>query len=349
MEIGLYTLSELVTDPATGRRVTARQRLDETLALAKLADEAGLDVFAVGEHHRLDYAVSSPVVVLAAIASMTSRIRLSSAVTVLGAADPVRVFEDFATLDLLSAGRAEMMLGRGAFGEPFELAGISGAAYDHVFLENYHLLSQLGRSESVTWSGTTRPPLRQAAIAPRPMQQRMPTWIAVGGSPASAQRAGRLGAHLALAALGGPVHDLVATVEAYRASGAAAGHGAVDLHVAIATHSYVGATSQSARDEFFPYYTGYWAQALGAPHPLSRLSRRQFDDLTGPQSMLMVGSAQEVVDKISLQHEVLGHDRFLAQLDIGAQPLAQVMKTIERLAVDVRPHVKHLGCALAEP
>ena len=349
MEIGLYTLSELVTDPATGKRVSAQRRIEETIAAAKLADDLGLDVFAVGEHHRLDYAVSSPAVVLAAIAQATKTIRLSTAVTVLGAADPVRVFEDFATLDLLSNGRAEMMLGRGAFGEPFELAGITGARYDAAFVENFRLLETLGAGDRVTWTGSTRPPLRNAAIAPRPVQDRIPAWIAVGGSRGSAERAGQLGAPLALAALGGPARDLAATVSAYRAAGKAAGHAPEQLRVALACHVYVGATPQSARDDFYPYYTGYWAQALGAPHPLSRLSRRDFDQLTGPDTTLMVGSPAEIADKILAQHALLGHDRFLAQIDIGAQPFAQVADAIERLATEVAPKVRAALTAELQP
>ena len=340
MEIGLYTLSELVTDPNTGHRIGAPRRIEETVAAARLADEVGLDVFAIGEHHRPDYAVSSPVVVLGAIAAVTRKIRLSTAVTVLGAADPVRVFEDFATLDLLSDGRAEMMLGRGAFGEPFELAGVSGDRYDAAFVENFELLRLLGRQERVTWSGSTRPTLRGAAIAPRPVQAEVPAWIAVGGSAASAERAGRLGAPLALAALGGPVHNLVPTVNSYRAAGLRARHAPSRLKIAVAAHAYVGASSQTARDDFFPYYTRYWAEALGTPHPLSRLARADFDRMTAPEMMLMVGSPQEIAEKILMQHELLGHDRFLAQLDIGGQPLAQVLKSIERLAGEVAPLVR---------
>ena len=339
MEFGLYTLSELITDPATGRRVTAHRRLKETVAAARLADEAGFAVFGIGEHHRLDYAVSSPAVVLAAIAAVTKRIRLTSAVTVLGAADPVRAFEDFSTLDLLSDGRAELMLGRGAFGEPFELAGVPGDRYDAAFVENYALLQQLGARHRVSWSGSSRPPLRDAAIAPRPFQETIPAWIAVGGSRASAERAGRLGAPMVLAALGGPIAGAVETVRAYREAGAAAGHPPGALRVALATHTYVGATAQSARAEFHPFYTGYWAEALGSPTSLASISRARFDQVTGPDAMLMVGSSQEIVDKILLQQELLGHDRFLAQLDIGAQPLSQVARTIERIAAEVLPHI----------
>ena len=348
MEIGLYTLSELITDPATGRRVGAKQRLQETVAAAKLADETGLDVFGIGEHHRLDYAVSSPAVVLAAIAAVTRRIRLSSAVTVLGAADPVRVFEDFASLDLLSDGRAELMLGRGAFGEPFDLAGVPGDRYDAAFVENFDLLQRLNANERVTWSGSTRPALRTAEIAPRPVQDRIPTWIAVGGSPVSAQRAGRLGAPLVLAALGGPMQQALGVLSGYRRAGAAAGFATERLRVAIATHTYVAATSQAARDEFYPRYIRYWNEALPSPHPLGSLSRRDFDAFTGPDMMLMVGSPSEIVDKVLRQQELFGHDRFLAQLDIGAQPFSQVAKAIELLALEVAPQVRRaLGEARA--
>ncbi|WP_217430871.1 LLM class flavin-dependent oxidoreductase [Sphingomonas bacterium] len=339
-EIGFYTLSELTTDPATGRRVGARQRIDETIAVAKLADEAGLDVFGLGEHRRLDYAVPSPMVVLAAIAEVTTRIRLSTAVTVLGATDPVRLYEDAATLNLVSAGRAELMLGRGAFAEPFALAGIANQNYDSSFIENYQLFEQLQSRDRVTWSGSTRPPLRYAEIAPRPVQSRIPAWIAVGGSAASAQRAGHLGARMMLAALGGPASNAVATVAAYRAAGAAAGHPPNRLRVGLATHAYVGQTAQSARNEFYPAYTRYWAEALGSPAPLAGISRRDLDRLTTRDAVLMVGSPAEIVDKILYQHALLDHNRYLAQLDIGAQPFAQVARTIERLATEVAPQVR---------
>ncbi len=224
MEIGIYTFGDLGPDPQTGKTISIQQRLQEVLATAKLADEAGLDIFGVGEHHRLDYAISSPAVVLAAVAQHTKRIKLTSATTVLSTIDPVRLFEDFATLDLLSNGRAEIIAGRGAFVESFPLFGYDLNDYEELFEENMQLLQQLNANEIVNWQGSFRSSLENAMIAPRPAQEKLPIWIGVGGTPESAIRAGRLGTGLALAILGGDPIRFKPLVDLYRQAGAEAGH-----------------------------------------------------------------------------------------------------------------------------
>jgi len=254
MQIGLYTLSELSTVGPDGQKVDAHTRVKETIAAAKLAEQAGLDIFGVGEHHRLDFAVSAPTVVLAAIAATTSTIRLSSAVTVLSTADPVRVYEEFATLDLVSSGRAEMIAGRGVFSEPFPLFGYGLQDYDALFDEKLALLDQVNKSGRVTWRGRFRAPLNDAEIAPRALQPTIPVWIGVGGSPDSAIRAGRLGLPMALAVLGGPYARAAQLVALYRNVGRDAGH-AETLRVAINGHLHIAESSQAARNDFYPHYS----------------------------------------------------------------------------------------------
>ncbi len=339
MEFGLYTLSDMTADPFTGIHPSAEQRIRDTIVTAEIADQAELDVFGVGEHHRLDFAVSAPAVVLSAIAGRTRTLRLSSAVTVLSAADPVRVFEDFSTLDLLSQGRAELIVGRGAFVEPFPLFGFDLGDYDALFDEKLRLLRLLGESEHVTWSGRYRAPLVRAEIAPRPLQRHIPTWIAVGGSPQSAHRAGTLGFPMALAALGGPIPALRPIAQLYREAGSQAGHDASALKLALTCHVHVGETSQGARETFYPYYAQY--RSMGLPRRnLPRITRSEFDRATAARSALMVGSAAEIVDRILLANEVVAPDRFLAQIDLGALPFKEVTRVIERLAGDVIPQIR---------
>src|SRR5690606_7126331 len=238
-EIGVYTLGDIVKDPHTGITVSAGQRLKEILEAAKLADRLGLDVFGVGEHHRLDYAVSSPPVVLAAVAQATERIRLTSTTTVLSTVDPVRLFEDFASLDLLSDGRAEILAGRGAFIESFPLFGYDTNDYDELFEEHMELLLQLNQHETVSWSGNFRSSLRNAEIAPRPVHEQLPIWIGVGGSPESAVRAGRLGVGMSLAILGGHPRRFKPLVDLYRQAGVEHGHAPEDLQVGVTGHAYL--------------------------------------------------------------------------------------------------------------
>jgi probable LLM family oxidoreductase len=340
MELGLYTLSDLITDPKTGIQMNARDRIDETIKAAILADQAGLDVFGVGEHHRLDFAVSSPAVVLAAIAQATKRIRLTSAVTVLSAADPVRVFQDFSTLDLISGGRAEIIAGRGVFTEPFPLFGADLRDYDQLFSEKLDLLRKLSKTERITWRGNFRSPLQKAEIAPRPLQQELPIWIGVGGTPQSAVRAGDLGLPMALAVLGGPITAIKRTVDLYREAGERAGHSLSDLKVSINSHAYIGEDARPAREFHRAFYQQYLSEGTPRGKRPVQLSPADFQSMTGPGTALMIGSAQEMIDKIMQEHELLHHDRFLAQIDVGRLPFREVAKAIERFGEKVAPVIR---------
>lgn len=340
MEIGIYTLADLVPDPYTNKTVSAQQRLKEIIAAAKLADEAGLDVFGVGEHHRLDYAASAPPVVLAAIAQVTKNIKLTSTTTVLSTVDPVRLFEDFATLDLLSDGRAEIIAGRGAFVESFPLFGYDTKDYDALFAENLALFLKLNESEHVTWEGRFRPSLKHAEIAPRPVQRQLPIWVGVGGTPESAARAGRLGLGMAIAMLGGNPQRFLPLAEAYREAGRQAGHPREQLHIGITGHGFVGETSQQAKDEFFPYYAKYWTYFNRQRGMKFNMTRADFEQMASSEDALFVGSSQQIAEKILRQYELFGHKRFLAQIDIGGLPFRQVAATIERIAKEVAPIVR---------
>ena len=337
-EIGLFTFGELTADTVTGRPIDPARRLREFIDLAKLADQAGLHVFGVGEHHRPDFAIASPPVVLAAIAEATERIRLTSTVTVLSTADPVKVFEDFAAVDLISGGRAEITAGRGAYTESFPLFGYDLADYDDLFDEKLELLLHLNRHERITWTGRHRPPLVDAGVYPRPLQPELPVWVAVGGTPASVVRAGRHGLPLYLAILGQP-ERFRPLAELYRETAAGSSNDADALRIGVTSHFYVEPTSQGARDTFYPYYSRY----IGDNMPGARgqmLPRDAFDAWAGPRGALFAGSPQEVIDKILWEHELLGHDRFLAQVGLGGLPFADTARSIELLATEILPVVQ---------
>lgn len=340
-EIGIYTLADLGTDPHTGKTISAPQRIKEIIEAAKLADEAGLDIFGVGEHHRLDYAVSAPPVMLAAIAQLTKRIKLTSATTVLSTVDPVRLFEDFATLDILSDGRAEIIAGRGAFIESFPLFGYDTNDYDALFSEHLDLLLKLNKNETISWNGRFRPSLNQAEIAPRPVQNELPVWVGVGGTYESAARAGRMGAGMALAILGGDPARFTPLVDIYRAAGAEAGHAPEQLQVSVTGHTFLAKTTQQAKDDFYPYYSNYWSY-LNRQRGMSgrKISLAEYEQMTSPETALFVGSPQQVIEKILRQYELFGHRRFIAQLDIGGMPFHKVVEGIELLATEVAPVVR---------
>jgi probable LLM family oxidoreductase len=339
MDLGIYTFAELTPDPTTGRTVTPEQRLRDLIEEIELADQVGLDVFGVGEHHRPDFAVSSPAVALAAAAARTQRIRLTSAVSVLSSDDPVRVFQQFATLDLLSGGRAEIMAGRGSFIESFPLFGYDLDDYDDLFAEKLDLLLRLRASERVTWSGRHRAALEDAAVHPRPVQDPLPVWIAVGGTPQSAVRAGTLGLPLAVAIIGGAPERFAPLVELYREAARRAGHDAAALPVSINSLGYVAETAQRAADEHFPSYA-VMMNRIGRERGWSPMSREQYDALGTLRGALAVGSPQEVAEKILFQHELFGHDRFLLQVSVGTLPHAQVMRAIELFGTEVAPIVR---------
>lgn len=339
MELGVYTFADMMPDPRTGRVIGPAQRLRDLMEEIELADQVGLDVFGLGEHHRADFAVSAPAVVLAAAATRTTNIRLTSAVTVLSSDDPVRVFQDFATLDLLSGGRAEIMAGRGSFIESFPLFGYDLADYDELFAEKLTLLLRLRDDERVTWSGRHRPALDDLGVYPRPIQDPLPVWVAVGGNPPSAMRAGTLGLPMALAIIGGEPARFAPFVEIYREAARRAGHDAARLPVSINSIGYVADTSQRAGDEFFPSYS-LMMNRLGRERGWAGISRRDFDALRTPRGALVVGSPQEVSEKILAQHEIFGHQRFLIQMSVGAMPHRDILHAIELLGAQVAPVVR---------
>ena len=333
MELGLYTFADVGpgSDPA--------RRMRELVEEIELADAVGLDVFGVGEHHRPDYAVSSPAVALAAAATRTENIRLSSAVTVLSSDDPVRVFQDFATLDLLSGGRAEIMAGRGSFIESFPLFGYDLGDYDELFAEKLDLLLKLRESERVTWSGRHRAPLENVGVYPRPVQEPLPVWIAVGGTPQSVVRAAILGLPLAIAIIGGQPENFAPLARLYRQAADEAGHDAERLPISINSHAYVAETSQRASDEFFPAYAAMMNR-IGRERGWGPMGRRQFEAGRSPRGALLVGSPGEVVEKILYEHELFGNERFMAQISVGTLPHDKVMGAIELFGTKVAPAVR---------
>jgi probable LLM family oxidoreductase len=339
MELGVYTFAETAPQAGAGWAERAAGRLRDLVEEIELADQVGLDVFGVGEHHRPDYAVSAPAVVLAAAAERTKRIRLTSAVTVLSSDDPVRVFQSFATLDLLSGGRAEIMAGRGSFIESFPLFGYDLGDYDALFAEKLELLLKLRESERVTWSGKLRAPLDGQAVYPRPLQEPLPVWIAVGGTPPSVVRAGTLGLPLALAIIGGEPARFAPFVDLYREAARRAGHDPARLPVSINAHGFVGDTTQQAADDFYPSYAEVMTR-IGRERGWPPANRAKFEAERGPRGALLVGTPEEVAEKILAQHEIFGHQRFLIQLALGPIPHDRVMRAIELLGTRVAPIVR---------
>ena len=344
MEIGIYSFAEVPRHPAHGRGQAAAERLRHLLEEIELADQVGLDVFGVGEHHRADYAVSAPAVVLAAAAARTRRIRLTSAVSILSSDDPVRVFQEFATLDLISGGRAEIMAGRGSFIESFPLFGHDLDQYNELFASKLELLLRLRESERVSWSGPHRPRIDDLPVYPRPLQEPLPVWIAVGGTPQSVVRAATLGLPMALAIIGGHPERFVPLVELYREAAARAGHDPATLPVSINSHGFLAESSGAAAEIAYPPYQEVMTR-IGAERGWPPASRARFDAERGPQGALLVGSPQEVIDKILFQHEVFRHDRALLQLSVGTMTHRQTMRAIELMGTKVAPAVRQVTAA----
>ncbi|HVR05635.1 MAG TPA: Atu2307/SP_0267 family LLM class monooxygenase, partial [Solirubrobacteraceae bacterium] len=333
MELGISTFAETTAGPS-GKRMPAAQRLGEVVREAVAAEAAGLDVYAVGEHHRVDYAASAPAVVLAAIAAQTERIRLSSAVTVLSSDDPVRVYESFATLDLLSGGRAEIMAGRGSFTESFPLFGYDLDDYEELFAEKLELLLEVRDNEVVTWSGRQRPALDRAGVYPRALQRPLPVWVAVGGTPASVVRAGALGLPLALAIIGGEPARFAPLVELYRESARRAGHDPAGLPVAVHLHGFVADTTQAADAAFYePYATAM--TVLGRERGWPAMTPERYQALRAQGGSLAVGSPAEVAEKLGAVRSTLGIDRVLLHPSVGTVEHGAVIRSIELLGGEV--------------
>lgn len=336
-EVGILTFGEISPDLTTGRLMSPRDRMAEIVEQAVVADEAGLDIYGVGEHHRSDFVASAPPVILAAVAALTKRIRLTSGVTVLGSEDPVRVFQNFSTLDLLSDGRAEIIAGRGSFSESFPLFGYDTEDYADLYREKLDALLAMHRGNPADWRGGRHThDLTGLDIAPRPVGP-LPIWIGSGGTPASAVRAGSLGLPIALGLLLGPIHQFTDGVAKYREAFAAAGHPADNARIAITTHGYVGATSQGARDTMYPYFASGMRENNHQRGVGFHLPRPAFDAQATPRGGLLVGSAQEVIDKLMAYHELYGVTRALFHLGYGHMPQREHLAAIERLATEVAP------------
>ncbi|HWF51879.1 MAG TPA: LLM class flavin-dependent oxidoreductase [Solirubrobacteraceae bacterium] len=333
MELGIATFADL------SGSTSPEQRMRDLLEEVELADQLGLDVFAIGEHHRPDFLVSSPAVVLGAAAARTKRIRLSSAVTVLSSDDPVRVFQQFAEVDLLSGGRAEIMAGRGSFIESFPLFGYDLDDYDELYAEKLELLLKIRDQARVTWSGRHRAPLTDAVVWPRPVQDQLPIWVAVGGTPQSVVRAATLGLPLTIAIIGGEPQRFAPLVELYREAAQRAGHNPAELPVAINTHAFLGETSAQADAAFATPYLAMMNR-IGRERGWPPSGREAYEALRSPRGALAVGSSEQVAEKLLYEHELFGHQRYIAQMSVGAVAHRDVLRSMEFFGTQVAPVVR---------
>ena len=349
IELGIYSFGDATPDPATGGAIDVGQRVRDLVEEIVLADEVGLDIFGVGEHHRPDFPVSSPAVVLAAAAARTSRIRLTSSVTVLSSDDPVRVFQDFATVDLISGGRAEVMAGRGSFIESFPLFGYDLADYQDLFLEKLDLLLGLREDEVVTWQGRHRAPINGRAVYPRPQQHRLPVWIAVGGTPQSVVNAAARGLPISVAIIGAAAQPFIPLVNLYREALTEYGHDPAQVPVGIGSHGFIADTSQRAADISAPGLMAAMNQIGRERGWGSEIDRTQFDRMRQAHGALMVGSPAEVTEKILAEYEMFGNRRVLLHMGVGNPPHADMMRAIELYGTEVAPAVRREVARLDTP
>ncbi len=339
MEIGVTTFVETTPDVETGNVLSHAERIREVVEEIVLADKVGLDVFGVGEHHRDDFACSAPAVLLAAAAARTQRIKLTSAVSVLSSDDPVRLYQEFATVDAISNGRAEIMAGRGSFIESFPLFGYDLQDYDELFDEKLDLLLKINESEKVTWNGQHRASINNLGVYPRPVQDRLPIWIASGGTPQSAVRAGILGLPLVLAIIGGSPLQFAQIVELYKEAARQAGHDVSKLKVASHSHGFVGETTATAKDKFFPP-TAQVMNVLGKERGWAPYTRGTFDAASSLEGALYVGDAETVAEKIIFLRKNVGIERFMLHVPVGSMPHEDVLRAIELLGTEVAPIVR---------
>ncbi len=337
MEIGVDSFAAAMASENAGDPSERINSIQQLLERVVKADQVGLDIFGIGEHHRKEFLDSAPAIILAAAAALTHRIRLASAVTVLSAADPVRVFQNFATLDLISKGRAEMVVGRGSFTESFPLFGLDFADYDALFAEKLELLLMIRDQEYVSWSGKFRPPLNNQGIYPRPAQNSLPIWVGVGGTPDSFIRAGRLGLPLMVAVIGGETHRFKPYIDLYRKAGKDAGHSEKQLKVGLHSFGYVAETTDQAVEEFYPGYVKSMTR-IGKERGWPPVTRRQFDAQVAPLGAYIIGSPEEVAKKILRHSEALGGiSRVTFQMDGADLPHVKLLKSIELLGTKVSP------------
>lgn len=335
MEFGLYTLGDHIANHSTGKRISAQQRIKEIIELATLADDAGIDFFSVGESHQEYFTTQAHTVVLSAIAQATKNIKIASSSTIVSTSDPVRVYEDFSTIDLISDGRAEIVGGRASRIGLFELLGYDVKDYEALFEEKFELLLKINRENVVNWDGAFRAPLRNAEVIPRPLEGKLPIWRAVGGAPASAVKAGYQGVPMFLATLGGPASTFKLSIDAYREALTDAGHQPEDFPVATAGFFYVADTTDQAIDEIYPHANYGMKLTNGRGFP-----RHQFEHAREKDSVMNVGSPQQVIEKILYQHELFGHQRYIGQMDFGGVPFDKLMKNVELIGEHVLPALR---------
>ncbi len=349
MQIGVDSFGAVISEPATGVTLSPVERMDNLLEEIVLADQVGLDVFGIGEHHRSEFVDSAPSVILAAAAARTKNIRLTSAVTVLSAADPVRIFQEFATLDLISHGRAEIVAGRGSSIEAFPLFGFDLEDYDSLFSEKLELLLKIRENIQVHWTGRHRPPLTGQAVYPRPLQNPLPVWVGVGGTPESFVRAGRLGLPLMVAIIGGQPKRFRPLIDLYREAGRRAGHSADKLVVGLHAIGFLGDTTEQAADDFYPGYAHTFTK-IGKERGWPPTTRAQFDAVRGPTGALLIGDAETVAEKILRVNEVLGGlSRITFQMGVSALPHEMMLRSIELLGTRVVPLVRKELTAKSSP
>jgi len=335
LEFGLYTLGDHMPNPHTGERISAAQRLHEIIELAKLAEQAGIDFFSVGESHQEYFATQAHTVVLAAIAQATNTIKIASSSSIISTSDPVRVYEDFATIDLLSKGRAEIVAGRASRIGLFELLGYDVRYYEELFEEKFELLLKINQENVVSWSGQFRAPLKDASVIPRPTEGSMPIWRAVGGHPASAIKAGNAGVPMFLATLGGSASSFKRSIDAYRDAAKSSGFDPSELPVATAGFFYAAETTQQAQNEYYPYINEGMKLSNGSGYP-----KDAFALGADPRNVMNIGSPQQIIEKILYQYEVFGHQRYIGQMDFGGVPFDKLMKNIELIGNEILPAIK---------
>lgn len=335
LEFGVYTLGDHLPNPQTGKRISAEQRLQEIIELAKLAEQAGIDFFSVGESHQEYFVSQAHTVVLSAIAQATERMKIGSSSTIISTLDPVRVYEDFSTIDLLSKGRVEIVAGRASRVGVFDLLGYNLHDYEALFEEKFELLLKIHEEEVVNWSGNFRAPLNDAKVLPRPQSGSMPIWRAVGGSPGSAIKAGRAGVPMFMAHLGGPATTFKRTIDIYRETARRQGHDPEELPVATAGFFYAAEDSQQAIKEYYPHINEGMKKTNGQGFP-----EQLFAQAVDPEQIINVGSPQLIIEKILHQYELFGHQRYTAQFDFGGVPFEKLMKNIELIGEEILPAIK---------
>lgn len=335
LEFGIYTLGDHLPNPLTGERISAEERIHEIIEYAKLAEQAGIDFFSVGESHQEYFATQAHAVVLAAIAQATEKIKIGSSSTIISTSDPVRVYENFATIDLISKGRAEIIAGRASRIGLFDLLGYNVRDYEELFEEKFELLLKINEEEVVNWSGEFRAPLNNANVLPRPKNGRLPIWRAVGGTPASAIRAGYAGVPMFMAHLGGPAFVFKRTVDAYREAARQGGHDPAELPVATAGFFYAAETTQQALRDTYPFINEGMKRTNG-----QGFAKQLFAQGADPHNIMNIGSPQEIIEKILYQHEMFGHQRYIAQIDFGGVPFDRLMKNIELIGTEILPAIK---------